>query len=143
MKQKYDLLKFTLPSDWSIKNNNLYSIQSNGEADKCDYLQEDLLWIQKGQYNIDVGWYWEESANDDRTGYCIYLYRGDSWNNSELLEKFRSRDIKIIENRIYDIVEAVENGKFDNLVGYLVNENDKEHNNDFNDIDSYFLRTVE
>lgn len=48
--------------DWEIKRNEFYDIDpfDNLSADDKDaliFVQEDMLWIKKENYNIDLGWY--------------------------------------------------------------------------------------
>jgi hypothetical protein len=55
------------------------------------FLQEDMLWITKDDYNIDLGWYGGDLSRAT-SGFCLYLYRGNNWNESGLLERFRDRN---------------------------------------------------
>ncbi len=80
--------------------------------------------------------------SSDTTGYCIHLFRGDNWNNAELLEKLRSKDKQFIVKKINDLINAVDIGDFDNFIGYIVNENDPKNKNDFSDIENYTVRNT-
>src|SRR5687767_1859843 len=102
---KYKHQRLDISSDWTVVRNEFYDIdpaENVTEDDKHDniYCQEDLLYLTKGDYHLDLGWYGYDNLTSDTTGYCIHLYRGDNWNNAELLEKFRSKSKKIIADKI-------------------------------------------
>jgi hypothetical protein len=98
--QKYNLQQLDISSDWTVVRNVFYDIDpadNSSEDDKEVYIycQEDLLYLKKDNYHLDLGWYGYDNLTNDRTGYCIHLFRGDNWNNGELLEKLRSKDNKL------------------------------------------------
>jgi len=145
MTERYSLQKLNISSNWSIVRNVFYDIDpadNNSYDDKELYLygQEDLLYLTKDDYHLDLGWYGYNNLTYNKTGYCIHLFRGDNWNNSELLEKFRSKDKQVIVAKINDFIKAVDIGEFDNLIGYIVDENDSSNKNDFSAIDNYSVR---
>ena len=69
---------------WKVLRDEFYEIDPLDKKinDERKYLelfcQEDLLWIQNGDYNIDLGWYGGNSS-DGRFG--LYLYQGTDWHN--------------------------------------------------------------
>lgn len=71
------------------------------------------------------------------TGYCIHLFNGDSWLNSNLLVKFRTEDKNEIAKNINSLIEAVDKNEFGKLAGYLVNS---EKANEFSDFINYDVR---
>ena len=147
MTQKYNLQQLDISSDWTVVRNVFYDIDPAddvSEDDKYDniFCQEDLLLLTKGDYNLDLGWYGYDNLSSDTTGYCIHLFRGDNWNNAELLEKLRSKDKQFIVKKINDLINAVDIGDFDNFIGYIVNENDPKNKNDFSDIENYTVRNT-
>ena len=145
MTQKYNLQILDISSDWTIERNVFYDIDpedSISEDDKHDniYSQEDLLYLTKGNYHLDLGWYGYDNLDSETTGYCIHLFRGDNWNNADLLEKFRSKSKSAITDKIIECVKAVDLGDFDKLTGYRVDENDTTNKNDFSDFDIFSAR---
>lgn len=139
--QKYNIQSLDISPDWKIVRNVFLDIDPKDnipEEDKLDniYCQEDLLYMTKNNYHLDLGWYGYTLVND-KTGYCINLFRGENWNNGELLEKFRSKEKQVIVAKINELINAVDTGYFDNLTGYIVNENDPTNNNDFSKVDTY------
>jgi hypothetical protein len=70
------------------------------------FIQQDMLWIQKENYNIDMGWYGGDDLTNEYTGFCIYLYRGDHWNKCELLETFRSQRKEEIVTMLNYFIES-------------------------------------
>lgn len=147
MRQKYNIQHIDISSDWKVVQNVFFDIDpmdNTSEEDKHDfiYCQEDLLYLTKGIYHLDLGWYGYDNLTNDSTGYCIHLYRGDSWNNGELLEKHRSKDKQFIVTKINELIKTVDIGDFDKLTGYIVDENDLTNNNDFSDIDNYTVRQI-
>jgi len=145
LKQKYNLQRLDISSDWTVERNVFYDIDlddSISEDDKHDniYCQEDLLYLTKGNYHLDLGWYGYDNLDSETTGYCIHLFRGDNWNNADLLEKFRSKSKSAITDKIIECVKAVDLGDFDKLTGYRVDENDTTNKNDFSDFDIFSAR---
>lgn len=121
-----------LPAGWIVRQNEFYNIDPFGDEPVEDketliFLQEDMLWITKDDYNIDLGWYGGDLSRAT-SGFCLYLYRGNNWNESVLLEVFRSRNKADIINKLKTIVIAVDKGLYENVKTYQVDDNSK---NDF------------
>lgn len=148
MTAKFKHQRLDVSSDWTVVRNEFYDIDpfdSNSEDDKLlnIYSQEDMLSLTKDKYHLDLGWYGDSNLTSDTTGYCIHLFRGDNWNNSELLEKFRSKSKEVIADKITEIANAVDLGDFDKLTGYRIDENDTANKNDFSNVDTYSARDIE
>lgn len=136
IKLEYSLAKIKIPTEWNIKRNVFYDIDpldEISEDDKFDniYYQEDLLWIQKGDLNIDLGWY---GGEDSSAGFCIVFYKGKSWNDCELFEVFRSRNKNTIIKRLEFLVDSVINGLIDSKNGYVISES---KGTDISDFETY------
>lgn len=134
-----------IPIDWEIKRNEFYDIDpfDNSSVDEKVVLifdQEDMLWIKKGIYNIDLGWYGGDGLNNRKTGYCIYLYRGDNWNKCELLEKFKAKNKNDIVNKLTSIISSVDRGDYDNLIGYKIDQDNLTSENLMSDRETYSAR---
>ncbi|KQC02794.1 hypothetical protein [Pedobacter sp. Hv1] len=147
METKIALQQLDISSNWAIVRNVFYDIDPADNVNEEDkyvhiYCQEDLLYLIKDNYHLDLGWYGSDNLSDEHTGYCIHLFRGDNWNNAELLEKFRSKSKLIIVNKIAEFMKAIELGEFDNLSGYSVNESDASNENDFNKIEFFSVRQI-
>jgi len=145
MTQKYNIQRLDISSDWKVVRNVFFDIDPKdnvSEDDKYDniYCQEDLLYLTKSNYHLDLGWYGNDNLTNERTGYCIHLFRGDNWSSGELLEKLRSKNKEVIVKKINDLIKSVDIGYFDKLTGYIVDENDPTNKNDFSDIDNYTAR---
>ena len=143
--QKDEVQGPDISSGWEVVQNVFFDIDlSNNisEKDKDENIcsQEDLLYLTKGNYHLDLGWYGSDDLTNDRTGYCIHLFRGNNWNNGELLEKFRSKEKQVTVTKINELIHAVDRGDFDKLTGYIVNDKDPTNNNDFCDLDNYTAR---
>ena len=145
MTQKYNLQLLNISTDWSVVRNVFYDIDpadNNSYDDKEVYIycQEDLLYLTKDDYHLDLGWYGYNNLTYDKTGYCIHLYRGANWNNSVLLEKLRSKDKQVIVKKINEFIISVDNGEYEEQIGYKVDENDLKNKNDFSIIENYTVR---
>ena len=145
MKEQYNIQHLEISKNWKVVRNVFFDINPIGnesEEVKYDYIycQEDLLYLTKGNYHLDLGWYGNDDLANERTGYCIHLYRGNDWNNGELLEKHRSKDKQVIVEKINELIKSVDKGNYDNITGYIVDENDIKNENAFNDMDSYSAR---
>ena len=128
--------------DWEIKRNEFYDIDPfDNSPDEIKRLlifdQEDMLWIKKGDYNIDLGWYGGNNLNNRQTGYCIHLFRGAHWNKCELLEKSRSKNKEDIVNKLNFFINSIERGDYNYLSGYNINEDDLMNKNLISDLDEY------
>jgi hypothetical protein len=131
-----------IPAEWEIVRNEFYDIdpfdQSSVEdKDTLIFDQEDMLWIRKGDYNIDLGWYGGNKLSDSRVGYCLYLYRGISWNKCELLEKYKSQNKTNIVDRLVAVIASIDHGEYESLKGYVINEDDSANRNSMSDHEFY------
>lgn len=131
-----------IPTGWEVKRNEFYDIDpfDNSLAEDKDvliFIQEDMLWLKKDNYNIDLGWYGGDDLKDRLTGFCIHLYRGDHWNKCELLEKFRSNNKKDIVDKLGIIINSVDNGDYNYLIGYKIDEDDLINENSMSDHEIY------
>lgn len=78
MAPKYNLQPLDIPSDWTIMRNVFYAIDPFdlvSDSDKYDYIyhQEDLLYLVKSDYHLDLGWYGYDDLTNNATGYYIHL----------------------------------------------------------------------
>ncbi len=99
-----------------------------------------MLYLTKGEFHLDLGWYGGDDLDNGHSGYYVHLLRGENWLNSELLEKRRSQTQKVIIDMIEELIKAVDNGEFDNLTGYKVDSGNATNENDFSDFDTYSVR---
>lgn len=141
----YVLQPLEISEKWSIVRNVFVDLDPVGAVSDDDkfvyiYCQENLLHLTNGDYHLDLGWYGGNDFSDHKTGYCIHFFRGKNWNNGQLLVKFRSREKADIVKKINELIIDTDFGKFDNLVGYLVDENDSENKNDFNDVETFSVK---
>lgn len=133
----YNKFVFNLPKGWKIFKNDFYQIDLSDDAipekDKFIwiYYNEDILLIEKNDFHLDLGWYGEENGE-----YCIHFFKGN-WLNGELLEKYSSRESKKIAARIQEILVAFENGDFEKINSYKVNNEDFKNQSDFGDLESF------
>jgi hypothetical protein len=137
---KYKLQPLDITPEWIIKRNEFYNISpidNVPEEDKFDniYCQEDLLLLQKGNYHLDLGWYGLDSLDNNMTGYCIHLFKGDSWLNNELLVKIRTKDKNEIVDKIHKLIKAVDNDEFSGLRGYQITDDNTSNLSDFEEFD--------
>ena len=134
-----------IPPGWEVNRNEFYDIDpfDNSSADDKSILifcQEDMLWLKKGDYHIDLGWYGRENLHDSSTGFCIHLYRGEHWNKCELLEKFRSKNKDDIVDALTMMMGSVEKGDYKFLTGYKIDEDDPANENSMEDFETYSVR---
>jgi hypothetical protein len=120
-KQPLDLL-----AGWIVRRNEFYDIDPFGDEPVEDketliFFQEDMLWITKDDYNIDLGWYGGDLSRAT-SSFCLYLYRGNNWNESGLLERFRNRNKADIINKLKSMILAVDKGLYDNVTSYRMGE---------------------
>jgi hypothetical protein len=140
----YKRVKFRFSSAWYIERNEFYDIDPEDNVDELDkywniYVQEDLLAMKNGNILLDLGWYGGEFSNES-AGCCIHLIRGKSWSDGELLEKFYSRNKEVIKDKVNELIDAVDNGEYESLKGFRVDENDPDNMNCFSKLDSYSAR---
>ena len=131
----YNKQPLDLSVGWIVKRNEFYDIDPLGNAPVEDkealiYLQEDMVWVTKDDYNIDLGWYGDDLSSAT-SGFCLYLYRGDNWNESELLERFRSRNKTDIINKLKSFICAVDRGLYKNVKSYRMDEVDRNDSGNF------------
>ena len=148
MKEKYNIQRLDISSGWKVLRNVFFDIDPTDNVPEDDkyfniYCQEDLLYFRKDNYHLDLVWYVNDDLTNERTGYCIHLFRDDNWNKSELLEKLHSKNKQVIVKKINELIKEVDIGYFDDLTGYTVDENDDTNENDFNTIDNYSARQTE
>ena len=99
-----------ISSNWKVIRDEFYEIDPldktiSDEIKELElFCQEDLLWIQKDNYNIDLGWYGHDFSNG-RFG--LYLYKGSDWHNCQLLEKIQTKKYSEIISVINEISENV------------------------------------
>lgn len=140
--KEYKLQEISVSANWKVVRNVFYDITPNDqvpEDDKYDkiYFQEDLVLITNNNYHLDLGWYGTDDFENSLTGYCIHLFRGESWLESELLVKIRTKNKDEIVRQINSLTAEIDKGDFENLTGYKVT---KENTNDFGDFEIYDLR---
>jgi hypothetical protein len=130
-------LKIT--SGWTVNRYEFYDVDPADdvpieEKEVHIFCQEDMLWITKGSYTLDLGWY---GGDRSKAGYCIFLFRGSSWNTCDLLEIFRSKCKDEITEKINAFIQLVDNQTYDDLRGYRIDENDAGNTNSMTDYETY------
>lgn len=78
-----------------------------------------------------------DDLDNKRVGFCIHLFRGDNWNKCELLEKFKSKNKKDIVDKLRSLISAVDNGDYNFLQGYKIDEDDLRNENLMSDHEAY------
>ena len=126
------LHQLKISQHWKIRRNVFFDIDPSDELSEdykfCNiYCQEDLLWMSYFDYNLDLGWYGDDDLDDENTGFMLVLYRGEDWNNCELLELKRTKSKKDIVDKIEEISEVVISGFFDDKKGYEISENQADY----------------
>lgn len=132
MKRQYNLQRIELSKDWLIIKHEFYDIAPNDEISEEDkflnlYCREDLLLLQNREYHLDLGWYGSDKLDISTTGYMLVLFRGESWNNCELLELIRTQSKNLIVESINEILKAETEGFYEDKSGYRIDENDEEY----------------
>jgi hypothetical protein len=133
---KYDLYEFEIPSGWRVSKNDFFKIEHLSKASDDDkfnfiYCLEDMLLIENEYFHLDLGWYGGKDGQ-----YIIHFFKG-TWLVGELLEKYSSNESAKIATRINEILTAYNNGEFESLVGYVVDENDLNNMSSFGDLKSF------
>lgn len=106
-----------ISDQWEIKIDEFYEIDpfddSVDDERKFNFLyyQEDLLWIQKTDYNIDLGWY----GGEDNGLFGLYLYKGKDWHNCKLLEKRITNNYRLVIDLINRFIKNVDLGKYESI----------------------------
>lgn len=139
----YPKQKLSITPGWQIVRNEFYDIDPSDKAPQEDkylliYTEQTLLWIKKGDYHIDLGWYGYEAKE---AGYQAYLYRGEEWRKCQLLEAHRSTKKNDIVEKLNNWITAVDNLDYDNLKGYLIDHEDENNNNEM--VDHSFYSVLE
>lgn len=121
-----------ITNEWEIHRNEFYDIDpldNIPEDDKYSnlYSQEDILFIEKGQFTPDLGWYGSNLLNEQLTGFMLVLFKGHDWNSCELLELVRTKSKSEIANRINQFIELVDINYYNKKTGYIIDENDTEY----------------
>ena len=106
-----------ISDQWEIKRDEFYEIDPMYDSIDADrkftdlFCREDLLWIQKSDYNLDVGWYGEENKGH----FGLYLYKGEDWHNCQLLEKRNTDDYKSIIDLINRLINNVDSERYESI----------------------------
>lgn len=134
--EKYDIYEFEILEGWRIYKNDFHKIDSSdniSDDDKFNYIYclEDMLLIENDEFHLDLGWYGDEDGQ-----YTIHFFKGN-WLVGELLEKYSSNKSVQIAVRINEILTAFKNGEFDNINGYIVDENNLNNQSDFGDLNNF------
>lgn len=134
--EKYEKYEFDIPDGWRVYKNDFYKIDpsdSVSEEDKFNFIYclEDMLLVESNDFHLDLGWYGEELGQ-----YTIHFFKGN-WLIGELLEKYSSNKSDLIASRINEILVAYKKGDFDNVSGYVVDENDLDNHSDFGDLGNF------
>lgn len=115
IKMKNSLIRIS--NQWEIKKDEFYEIDPMDDSIDTErksndlFCQEDLLWIQKSDYNIDLGWYGEE----DKGRFWLYLYKGEDWHNCQLLEKRITNDYKSVIDLINRLIKNVDSELYESI----------------------------
>ncbi|MGB0429746.1 MAG: hypothetical protein ACPGLV_04670 [Bacteroidia bacterium] len=133
---KYDLYEFEIPSGWRVSKNDFYKIEHLSKASNDDkfnfiYCLEDMLLIENENFHLDLGWYGGKDGQ-----YTVHFFKG-TWLDGELLEKYSSNESTKIAKRINEILTAYDNGEFESLIGYVVDENDLNNKPSFGNLKSF------
>lgn len=99
----------TLNDSWEVIRNKLPEFPDGIDLINLDYSEEDLLWLRREDYNIDLGIYGQEPF------FGLYLYKGSDWHNCQLLEKRRFTNFKLLINCFSDLIQKVEIGAYNNV----------------------------
>jgi hypothetical protein len=137
--------ELNIPPDWKIKRNEFYDIDpfDNSSADDKDaliFVQEDMLWLTKDNYNIDLGWYGGHDLKNEKTGFCIYLYRGSNWNKCDLLEKFRTKNKKDVVDQLDIFIKSIDKGDYHSIGGHRIDGDDLVNHNSMADFETYSVK---
>ena len=106
-----------ISDQWEIKRDEFYEIDPMDDSIDAErkfnnlFCQENLLWIQKSDYNLDLGWYGEENKGH----FGLYLYKGDDWHNCQLLEKRNTNDYKSVIDLINGLVNNVDSERYESI----------------------------
>lgn len=122
----YKKQELNITPGWKVVWNEFYDIDPLGSDPQSDkdlliFSQEDLLYIRKGDYHIDLGWY----GHDPGGAFGVYLYRGQDWKKCQLLEANRRNDKNDIVKMLNEWIASVDRGDYDSLEGYVIDQDDK------------------
>lgn len=67
--------ELNVPTNWKVQRNEFYDIDpfDNSSADDkyaLIFVQEDMLWLKKDNYNIDMGWYDGDEFSSRRVSFA-------------------------------------------------------------------------
>jgi hypothetical protein len=103
---------------WEVKRDEFYEIDPLDDSIDDErkfndlFCQEDLLWIKKSDFNIDLGWYGEK----EKGHFGLYLYKGTDWHNCQLFEKRNTNNYKSIIDFINQLIKNVDSGRYDSTM---------------------------
>lgn len=106
-----------ISDQWEIKRDEFYEIDPMDDSIDAErkfndlFCQENLLWIQKSDYNLDLGWYGKENKGH----FGLYLYKGDDWHNCQLLEKRNTNDYKSVIDLINGLINNVDSERYESI----------------------------
>jgi len=106
-----------ISDQWEIKRDEFHEIDPLDKSVDDDikfndlFCQEDLLWIKKFDFNLDLGWYGQENKGH----FVLYLYKGTDWHNCQLLEKRNTNDYMLVIKLINKFISNVDSGKYDSI----------------------------
>ena len=102
---------------WETKRDEFYEIDPFDKTIDEDtkflnlFCQQDLLWIKKSAYNLDLGWY--GGSEDGHFG--LYLFKGKNWHDCALLEKRNTNDYQLIIQLINHFTQNVDLGRYESI----------------------------
>jgi hypothetical protein len=128
-----------ITNGWTVNQHEFYDVDPTDNVPIEDketfiFFMQDMLWITKGSYNLDLGWYGGEQSEG---AYCIVLFRGNSWNKCDLLEMFRSKSKNEIVEMINAFIQLVDSQKYDDIRGHRIDEDDEQNTNSIYDFETY------
>ena len=90
--------------DWKIVVNYFHLNEKKGLNEQASNLDEDLLFLEKRNYGIDLGWY---GVNHTEGTFRVTLVKDEEW-YSPLKEK-ETREIKELKPIILDFMKIADN----------------------------------
>jgi len=107
--------QLNISENWEIKKDEFLEIDPFDDTidDQIKFgdlfIREDLLLIEKRDFNIDLGWY----GLDNKGHFILYLFKGYDWHNCQLLEKRLINDYQLIIKYLNEFVKNVDSGRYD------------------------------
>ncbi|MCH2225585.1 MAG: hypothetical protein MK066_12515 [Crocinitomicaceae bacterium] len=120
----------SISDQWKVMRDEFYDLNpfdTTTDIETEFLYQEDLLWIQKEEYNIDLGWYERDDC------FRLYLYKGKSWHECQLLEKIQTKKHTDIITALNAITNKVVSGDYEEF------NQTEESIDDFTDFTQYSL----